>query len=280
MLKSLRVTLLVFIVGFSVNSFAGDGVISSVKGKAFSKKPEKKERRARRGQRLQPGDAIKTEAGGYVKVTMSDKNIFHVGPDTEVILKSYQLEGEQEEGQKPLAQLEVLYGKVRTVIDEDFKAKGHRFEVNTRAAVLGVRGTDFLTEHSEVAEQTRATAFSGVVNITGVDEQGNSVGSIDLTAGQMTLINFGGTPLEPLDLPDSILETINSGSLGATGSRSLKPEAIARLESDVPDINVTLAELPVIEPKAEPEEFVDRNVISSGASGANTTVNLELLDGT
>ncbi len=280
MLISFKFTLFVFVFGFAVNSFAGDGVISSVKGKAFSKKPEKKERKARRGQRLQPGDAIKTEAGGYVKVTMSDKNIFHVGPDTEVILKSYQLEGEQEEGQKPLAQLEVLYGKVRTVIDEDFKAKGHRFEVNTRAAVLGVRGTDFLTEHSEVAEQTRATAFSGVVNITGVDAQGNSVGSIDLTAGQMTLINIGGTPLEPLDLPDSIIETINSGSLGAQGSHSLKSEAVAKLEPDGVNLGAAITELTSIKPKAEPEEFVDRNVVSSGASGANTTVNLELLDGT
>ncbi len=258
---------------------AGDGVISLVKGKAFSKKPEKKERRARRGQRIKPGDALKTEPGGYVKVTMSDKNIFHVGPDTEVVLKAYQLEGEQDEGQKPLAQLEVLYGKVRTVIDEDFKAKGHRFEINTRAAVLGVRGTDFLTEHSDVAGQTRATAFSGVVNVTGVDANGNPIGGVNLTAGQMTVIGIGESPLEAVQLPESILEAINTGSLGATGSQTLKPEAISKLTPDVSAVSSLVTELQAPVVQAEPEELIDRNVVSSGASGSNAVLNINLVDG-
>ena len=239
----------------------------------LKQKHQASEQKARRGSKMKPGDAVRTEAGAYAKITMSDKNVIHVGPDSQMVLTAYQ-SPEEAGGGTSDSHLSVLYGKVRTALEQKYDGKKSRFRVTTEAAVLGVRGTDFVTEHSDVSHQTRAITLEGLVGIAGVDSAGQALDEKPLDAGQMTLVQMGEAPLEPIELPKDLLEEISQGSAANKQSSSLQQKGQERLNQEVAkvEINATDINQP---PEVHPNEFFERNIISSGfQGGGDASVNI------
>ncbi|NJL23792.1 MAG: hypothetical protein HC902_00490 [Calothrix sp. SM1_5_4] len=70
------------------------------------------------------------------------------------------------------ALLNLIKGKIRNQVEQKYKSKTSYYRVQTRAAVAGVRGTDFVIEHNEGKQiETRVETLGGRVILASLDEK-------------------------------------------------------------------------------------------------------------
>ena len=272
--------LLLFIATASPHTvLAGSGTFSSVKGRVFLKKQGRREKRARRGLKIGVGESVRTTSGAYAKITMSDKNIIHVGPATELVFDEYKTE--KEDGGAGQVTLSVLYGKVRTVLEQKYDGKKRRFNIRTEAAVLGVRGTDFITEHNETAKLTRVTTITGLVNIS---ESGDTEGvdSINLGPGMSIVVLAGEGLSETIQLPNDILDGV-IGSVSSSGSakaKGVQQEIEAAVVASNPMVMID-SKIDVLRkpPAALADHLIERNIVNSLSADADAEVTIDIENG-
>ena len=98
------------------------------------------------GVRLQSGDELRTGADGSVGVTMSDNSILSAGPNSSLVLDRYAFDATTHQGRfdSSLRQgtLAVISGKIA-------KQSPEAMTVRTPAAILGVRGTEFVVSAAD-----------------------------------------------------------------------------------------------------------------------------------
>lgn len=98
------------------------------------------------GTRLQAGDELRTGADGSVGVTMSDNSILSSGPNSSLVLDRYAFDTTTHQGRfdSSLRQgtLAVISGKIA-------KQSPDAMTVRTPAAILGVRGTEFVVSAAD-----------------------------------------------------------------------------------------------------------------------------------
>lgn len=98
------------------------------------------------GARLQAGDELRTSADGSVGVTMSDNSILSAGPNSSLVLDRYAFDTTTHQGRfdSSLRQgtLAVISGKIA-------KQSPDAMTVRTPAAILGVRGTEFVVSAAD-----------------------------------------------------------------------------------------------------------------------------------
>ncbi|MDQ6975109.1 MAG: FecR family protein [Mariprofundaceae bacterium] len=131
------------------------------------------------GQALFQSDTIITGAKGRVKLMMADKSKVYIGSRTKISLSTYVVE------EKGLikATLDMAWGKARFFVNKLVSRKSS-FEVRTSTAVLGVRGTGWLTE--VVNGQTIVTQFEGVLSVQ------TAMGTFSVHDGQVASIDAAG----------------------------------------------------------------------------------------
>ncbi len=90
------------------------------------------------------GDAVETAAGGKVRVELNDRSVLTIAPDSRVAVET-RASGDRAGRRRTL--LNLMYGRVRAKVDKANKrdGTGSAFQVRTKSAVAGVRGTDFVT---------------------------------------------------------------------------------------------------------------------------------------
>lgn len=111
-------------------------------------------------------DTVVAGADGTAVVDFNGGNKMHVHSDTEVKVKEYK-DAEDSTARKALLQL--IKGKIRNQVEQKYNGKTTYFKIETRAAVAGVRGTDFVITQSlgEMLE-TRVETIDGKVNFGGL----------------------------------------------------------------------------------------------------------------
>jgi hypothetical protein len=94
---------------------------------------------------LKPGDSIfredviNTGSEGSVKILFSDQSIMDLGPSS--LFKVDQFESGSDP-KKRKVEMSLAYGRVRAAINQKVGSEG-KFKIKTRAATMGVRGTEF-----------------------------------------------------------------------------------------------------------------------------------------
>ena len=178
---------------------AADGVFMVVKGdiKVESAK-DKKVVPAKVGLKVYPGDSILAGADSRAKIVMSDKNIFNVSPDSKFKIEAYENSGE-----KKNVSLNLLYGKIRSTVNEKYEGE-NKFRIKTPTAVAGVRGTDFLTSFSQLTNTSKVVTFGGKVEVgSGIGPNGVIMNPVMVTPGQFTVAAPNAPPAPPAALPKS-----------------------------------------------------------------------------
>lgn len=116
------------------------GRIKTVKG-AVSVVREGKAMAATPGFALQTGDELRTGADGAVGMTMSDNSIVSAGPNSTLSLDRFAFDSTTHQGRFDSSlksgTLAVISGKIA-------KQSPEAMTVRTPAAILGVRGTEFV----------------------------------------------------------------------------------------------------------------------------------------
>lgn len=142
---------------------------------------------------LQAGDQIRTGSGSYVELGFNEEesNIVRLDADSYAILV---LKGEE--------QLELLKGKAFATIG-DLPANAS-FEIRTPTAIVGVRGTDWLTTVEDDA--TGVEAYDGNPYIKSMNEDGTFAKEATIvTAGYKTLVKRFQQPMKPQKISPQLL---------------------------------------------------------------------------
>ena len=190
-------------ISLCVNVWAGDaGKIVSVNGKVLMRSGDtgKSDVKAvKPGDPVSTGSVLNTSSNSSCKIMLTDKTILDLGPSSLFKIDDYKANN----GSDREAKLSLDYGKVRSSVTQAITGKGS-FNIRTKTATMGVRGTEFIIS-SQLADQTTAGTGSAVATKTevvvtkGVVQVGGGAdmpkqAPVALTAGMQLKTDIGAAP--------------------------------------------------------------------------------------
>jgi hypothetical protein len=213
-----------FTIGFALalpfvsqSAWASCGTVEVSKGdiKIFSAQT-KQLAPAAAGAKICSGDTITAGADSRAKLKMEDGNELNISPDSKIVLESYQFNPAQN---KKKVLLNVLQGKVRATTqrenmynDKASDGDNNTFQVRTKSAVAGVRGTDFLTGYDNKTGQSEVVTFRGKVDFGQPGPGGTITNVVHVAAGQRTEASPGQPPAPPHAVPAKELNSMKQSS--------------------------------------------------------------------
>lgn len=197
------------------------GVFRVVKGKVTIKSAQSGQvTRARIGGRVLPGDIISTAKDSRAKVVMVDNNEINISPDSQVKIEKYEFNPNQN---KKDVLLNVIYGKVRSKVEQKYDGKTSKYEVKTPSAVAGVRGTDFITGYTPATGVSHVVTFEGMVEFGLAGPGGQILNAVGVEPGQMAELSRGGQPPVLKSIPQENLNQMDRESNADTAAKG-QPE--------------------------------------------------------
>jgi hypothetical protein len=168
------------------------------------------------GAKICSGDTITAGADSRAKLKMEDGNELNISPDSKIVLESYQFNPAQN---KKKVLLNVLQGKVRATTqrenmynDKASDGDNNTFQVRTKSAVAGVRGTDFLTGYDSKTGKSEVVTFRGKVDFGQPGPNGTITNAVHVGAGQKTEASPGQPPAPPHAVPAKELNSMKQSS--------------------------------------------------------------------
>jgi hypothetical protein len=162
----------------SVNAIAEDG-----QGRALKRRSQ-----------IFNGDTIKTGPAGSVQIRFIDKALMTIKANSEMNIETYLLAQQGNAEQKDQALMSLVKGGFRTITGTIGKGDKAAYKVNTPAASIGIRGTNY-----EVQQESDGGFVMGVYN--GGIEVENEAGTIELGEGA----DFNFTRVKPNSAPKGLL---------------------------------------------------------------------------
>lgn len=198
------------------------GVLRVVKGNVQVKSGKSgKITKARLGQKVFPKDTIITAKDSRAKVVMVDKNVINVSPASEVVFQDYEYDPDKN---KKNVLLNVLYGKVRSKVNQKYDGKTTKFQVKTPSAVAGVRGTDFFASYSVSSKATEVVTFEGEVSFGLPGPNGEIRNPVAVRVGEVSQNIAGAPPAPPKVVPPSQLAMMDKSSNAESADSSSQDE--------------------------------------------------------
>jgi hypothetical protein len=118
---------------------------------------------AKIGFKVYEKDYIETGADGKIKIKFKDDNVINLVPNSKLTIEELQFDPAKE-NKKTI--LNLLYGKVRSSVKQSYNGENY-YEVKTKTAVAGVRGTDFVVSYSEDDKvEAKVETISGKVELS------------------------------------------------------------------------------------------------------------------
>lgn len=185
------------------------GTLTVVKGKVEIKEKDGKSTPAKMGSKVKEKDTIVCSKDSRAKLVMLDQNVLNISPETELNLETYKFEPEKNDKN---VVLNVLYGKVRSTVNQKYDGDKNKFNVKTPAAVAGVRGTDFLAGFNNANRQSNFITFQGMVEVGTPGPGGAILNSVMVAPGQSTTALVGAPPAPPVNIPKNELGQMNRDS--------------------------------------------------------------------
>ncbi|MFT4267982.1 MAG: FecR domain-containing protein [Xenophilus sp.] len=117
------------------------GVIKSAQGDVRVLGPDGSGRAARPGDSVSPIDRVSTGPDSGASVVLRDGTALVLGPDSRVDLKQFHFDATTQEGSLWVS---LLRGSMRMITGLIGKTQPDAVRVETQAATIGIRGTDFI----------------------------------------------------------------------------------------------------------------------------------------
>lgn len=197
-------------------AFAADALLLLVSGEVHVQRGEGAQAALRpltRGDELRPGDIIITGDNGRVQIRFSDGSLVSLQPRSRFRIDVYRFDKDSQRGFFSL-----LHGSLRTITGLIGKGNPNDYLMRTPTATIGVRGTDFLVEHTICNPVCSPGARQGMqVHVSeGRVVVTNTTGSIEVPAGKGV---FVGAP-DQLPVADDRIpagEALPPGNPGRPG---------------------------------------------------------------
>jgi hypothetical protein len=121
---------------------------------------------AKVGNRVENGNIVRTLPGAQTKVIYDNGDQFYVGPGTAYRV-SWNDKAKADNADKLDTKINLMYGRLRGVISKDGPRK--KLQIRTRAATMGVRGTDFFIADNGPNGETEVSVLRGSVEVKPVN---------------------------------------------------------------------------------------------------------------
>ena len=113
------------------------------------------------GDRIQKGDRVLTDARSWVELLLGDGSLVRVAPNSEYQFEKMGLAASKRSFQWVF---DLEKGGIRAIVEKsDNKQHEVKFKVHTPAAIMGVRGTEFVLRHNPETNTTELYTLSGEV---------------------------------------------------------------------------------------------------------------------
>ena len=106
---------------------------------------------AQPGMKIVEGDAVVTGADGSVGITFQDNTLLSIGPGSSLVIERYAFDSTTHKG---AFESSLKRGTLAAVSGKIAKQSPDAMKVRTPAAVLGVRGTEFVVRTGEAGTTT------------------------------------------------------------------------------------------------------------------------------
>ena len=257
---------------------ANNGTIKVLKGEVYivSGKTNLKTK-AKMGQKVFASDTVITSKDSRLKVIMVDGNEINVSPETRVKISKYEYENN---GKKKNVLLNVLKGKVRSKVKQKYDGDKNKFQVKTKTAVAGVRGTDFLASYNPQQNSSNVITFEGKVEFGLPGANGSIINPVAVSAGQ-TVSQIGqNMPSPPQTLPATELASIDTDTDAEKApdnerlpsSQQQEPKAKEEPKEKEPKLKDSSTKK---EPKATGDNNSGKKPINNNAGGKRPNANGE-----
>lgn len=150
-------------------------------------------REALAGDELFEGDTLITGAAGKIKVLFRDDSLVTLSGNAKLEVTGYRVDSARKLRQSVLT---LVRGKVMSLVSRMYANPQSGFDVKTKTAVAGVRGTRFVVETGEGAD--RIATFEGSVAVSKADGKGQ----VTVAAG--TYAEIGQTAGAALAMSESL----------------------------------------------------------------------------
>ena len=166
------------------------------------------------GDALYIEDIVRTKSDARVEIMLSEGSQLSLDENSRLVLAEYAT------GAQPSGVFSLIRGRLRSVVTDTFAQRRDAFQVRTSTALIGVQGTDFMTQ--VLGNATRVNVSQGVVQIKNIDP--NILGARILRANQFGVVKAGEPP--QLMVPFGTLDAIRIGSGGTISIQSDSKRAV------------------------------------------------------
>ena len=135
-------------------------------------------RGVRKGDRITAGETIITGRDGELIMTTDDSGVLSIRPRSRLLIESYQVNGDG----KDSVVLNLLRGGLRSITGWISKSAPENYKLRTRAATVGIRGTDH--ETAIVDEVLNSGVWNQVTQ--GSTSFSNAAGTLTQVAGAVS----------------------------------------------------------------------------------------------
>lgn len=208
------------------------GLLVIVKGQVQIAKIKTQPISAKVGSKVYPQDTIITGKDSRAKIVMSDRNIINVLPDTRLRIDQYINDSKEKN-----VRLSLFEGKVRTNVEQTYDNTENKFEIKTPSAVVGVRGTQFVTSYRKSNNVTGVTTFRGEVIFRGLDSLSNKLTEAVLVKrGETSENQDGKQPGSPVKISPTELKRIEGDTAVKKEEKNGDPQQVFIPKNDLSHI--------------------------------------------
>ncbi len=156
------------------------GALKVVRGSVSLQSPDGKIAKALVGTPVYEKDTLETKGEAQAQVDFKDGNQIVLQSDSKLKVDEYEADSKKDKR----AVLDLIHGKVRNKVQQKYEGAKSSYQVKTRSAVAGVRGTDFLVSYSLDPStnkvESKVETLSGHVLLASLDDRHK----VDLFEGQ------------------------------------------------------------------------------------------------
>jgi hypothetical protein len=214
------------------------------------------------------GDVIKTGPTGSVQIRFVDKALMTIKANSEMNIESYLMAQQSESGDKEQVLMSLVKGGFRTITGTIGKGDKDAYKVNTPAASIGIRGTNY-----EVQEEADGGFVMGVYS--GGIQVENEAGTIELGEGA----DFNFTRVKPKSSPKGLLApppTLAENSATEQNEEESEGEQTASEESSDEGNDEAQEETEEVVENNEGDDSPPSNSALAEFEGTNTNIGNEV----
>jgi len=171
-------------------------------------------------------DILRTGKPGHMRIVFDDDSVLTLGDSSELTVSDHVFAPDQGETR---SLVDLLSGTVNAVVSEYYKNPNAAYEVKTKTATAGVRGTEFVVSYEPAEKLTEVFVVDGRVEVTSqVEDVQNTV---FLTANEVTYVRQGELPSPPNRYEEGVLRQRldNIDFIGERGFEGLAARSLVSL---------------------------------------------------